>query len=186
MATIEERLTQLEAVEAIKRLKIRYAELNDEGFDPDGLVGLFTIDGVWDAGEFGRLVGRDAMREYWVETGRITSFAHHYITNHVVDVDPSGVTATGRCYLLGMSTREGQAYWMARALRRAVPQGRGPVVLPGDAPAPLVHDPVRDQLGRGPGLTPPPSRLLGTLERAYRAFPCQERRRVRGRGGGAG
>ena len=113
MATIEERLAQVEAVDAIKRLKIRYAELNDEGFDPDGLVALFTVDGVWDAGEFGRLVGRDAMRAYWVETGRITSFAQHYITNHVVDVDPSGTTATGRCYLLGMSTREGQAYWMA-------------------------------------------------------------------------
>jgi hypothetical protein len=113
MVTIEERVARMEAVEAIRRLKIRYAELNDEGFDPDGLVALFTPDGVWDAGEFGRFVGRDAMRDYWVETGRVTSFAHHYITNHIVDVEPSLMTATGRCYLLGMSTREGQAYWMA-------------------------------------------------------------------------
>ena len=60
-----------------------------------------------------RFAGRDAMRAYWVQTGNVTSFAHHYITNHVVDVDPGGTTATGRCYLLGMSTREGQAYWMA-------------------------------------------------------------------------
>jgi hypothetical protein len=113
MASVEERLAQLEAVEAIRRLKVRYAELNDEGFDPDALVALFTPEGVWDAGEFGRFVGRAAMRDYWVETGRITSFARHYITNHVVDVDPSGTTATGRCYLLGMSTREGRAYWMS-------------------------------------------------------------------------
>lgn len=113
MVTIEERLARMEAVEAIRRLKIRYAELNDEGFDPDGLVALFTPDGVWDAGEFGRFVGRNAMRDYWVQTGRVTSFSHHYITNHVVDVEPSVTTATGRCYLLGMSTREGQAYWMA-------------------------------------------------------------------------
>ena len=113
MATVEQRLAQMEAMEAIRRLKIRYAELNDEGFDPDALVALFTPDGVWDAGEFGRFVGREAMRDYWVETGRVTSFAHHYITNHIVDVEPALTTATGRCYLLGMSTREGQAYWMA-------------------------------------------------------------------------
>lgn len=113
MGTVEQRLATMEAVEAIRRLKIRYAELNDDGFDPDALVALFTADGVWDAGEFGRFAGRDAMRAYWVQTGNVTSFAHHYITNHVVDVDPGGTTATGRCYLLGMSTREGQAYWMA-------------------------------------------------------------------------
>jgi hypothetical protein len=113
MATMEERLATMEATEAIRRLKIRYAEVNDQGFDPDELVALFTPDGVWDAGEFGRFVGRDEMRDYWVETGRVTSFARHYITNHIVDVEPSGVTATGRCYLIGMSTRQGQAYWMA-------------------------------------------------------------------------
>ena len=93
MATVEQRLAQMEAVEAIRRLKIRYAELNDDGFDPDALVALFTPDGAWDAGEFGRFVGHDAMRDYWVETGRVTSFANHYITNHIVDVEPSLVTA---------------------------------------------------------------------------------------------
>ena len=113
MPSIEERLQTLEDIEAIKRLKVRYAELCDAGFDADGLVSLFTPDGVWDAGEFGRFRGPDEMRAYWRETARVTDFALHYMANHVVDVDPAGSEATGRCYLLGTATRDGQAYWMA-------------------------------------------------------------------------
>jgi hypothetical protein len=119
MATLEERVQRIEDIEAIKRLKITYAELCDIGFPPDELVALWTPDGVWDAGEFGRFVGHDAMRAYWSETARVTSFAHHYMVNHVVDLDPSGVEATGRCYLLGMATREEQAYWMAVRYRES-------------------------------------------------------------------
>jgi hypothetical protein len=113
LPTIEERLQRLEDVEEIRRLKVRYAELCDEGFDPDALVALFTPDGVWDAGEFGRFVGADEMRAYWMETARVTSFALHYMSNHVVHVQPGEGEASGRCYLLGTATREGQAYWMA-------------------------------------------------------------------------
>ena len=113
MTSLEERVQRLEDIEAIKRLKIRYAELCDEGFPADELVALWTSDGVWDAGEFGAFAGRDAMRAYWIETASVTSFAHHYMVNHVVDLSPAGDEASGRCYLLGTATREGQAYWMA-------------------------------------------------------------------------
>ena len=119
MVTLEERVQRLEDVEAIKRLKITYAELCDDGFPPDELVALWTPDGVWDAGEFGRFVGHEAMRAYWAETARVTSFAHHYMVNHVVDLASSGEEATGRCYLLGTATREGQAYWMAVRYRES-------------------------------------------------------------------
>ena len=57
MPTIEERLQRLEDIEAIQRLQIRYAELCDDGFDPDAIVDLFTPDGVWDCGDYGRFVG---------------------------------------------------------------------------------------------------------------------------------
>jgi hypothetical protein len=113
MSTIEERLQTLEDIEAIRRLKIRYAELCDEGFDPDALVSLFTVDGVWDAGEFGRFTGPGEMRAYWIETARVTQFALHYMANHVVDVAAGATEARGRCYLLGTATREEHAYWMA-------------------------------------------------------------------------
>jgi len=113
MTTLEERVQHLEDVEAIKRLKVRYAELCDEGFDPDAIVSLFTADGVWDAGAFGCFRGAAEMAAYWAETARVTQFALHYMVNHVVDLEPGATEATGRCYLLGTATREGQAYWMA-------------------------------------------------------------------------
>jgi hypothetical protein len=113
MLSMEQRLQTLEDIEEIRRLKIRYAELCDEGFDPDALVSLFTDDGVWDAGEFGRFRGHGEMRAYWRETAAVTQFALHYMANHAVDVAAGGMEARGRCYLLGTATREGQAYWMA-------------------------------------------------------------------------
>jgi hypothetical protein len=112
MPTIEERLQRLEDVEAIQRLQIRYAELCDDGFDPDAIVGLFTPDGVWDCGDYGRFVGEE-MRAYWADTARVTELSLHYMANHVVDVEPSGTEATGRCYMFGAVTRNGEAQWMA-------------------------------------------------------------------------
>lgn len=111
--TGDERLQRLEDIEEIRRLQVRYAELCDDGFAPEPLVDLFTEDGVWDCGDFGTFTGHQQMAEYWRETGAVTQFAHHYMTNHVVDIDPGGVEASGRCYMLGTATREGVAYWMA-------------------------------------------------------------------------
>jgi SnoaL-like domain len=112
MPTVDERLQRLEDIEDIRRLKVRYAEACDGGFDPDEIIALFTDDGVWDAGEFGRFVGEE-MRSYWQETARMTELAMHYMINHVVDLDANGVDATGRCYLLATASRDGVAYWMA-------------------------------------------------------------------------
>jgi hypothetical protein len=112
MPSIEERLQRFEDVEEIRRLKVRYAEVCDTGFDADAIISLFTPDGVWDAGEFGRFMG-EGMRPYWRETAGVTRAAMHYIVNHVVDVDSNGTDATGSCYLLATADREGTAYWMA-------------------------------------------------------------------------
>jgi hypothetical protein len=57
--------------------------------------------------------GREEMAAYWRETALVTQFSHHYMTNHVVDVEPGGAEASGRCYMLGTVTREGVACWMA-------------------------------------------------------------------------
>jgi SnoaL-like domain len=112
VASLEERLQRVEDVEEIRRLKVRYAEACDTGFDANSIIALFTPDGVWDAGEFGRFVGEE-MRPYWEETARISGTALHYMVNHVVDVADNGTDATGRCYLLATVDREGTAYWMA-------------------------------------------------------------------------
>jgi hypothetical protein len=112
VATIEERLQRAEDIEEIRRLKVRYAEACDTGFDPDTIIALFTPDGVWDAGDFGRFVGEE-MRPYWEETARISGTAMHYMVNHIVDVDDNGTEASGRCYLFAAVDRDGTAYWMA-------------------------------------------------------------------------
>ncbi len=112
MATVEERLQRFEDIEEIRRLKVRYAEVCDCGFNADEIIELFTPDGVWDAGEFGRFTGEE-MRPYWQETARMTRAAMHYIVNHVVDVEPNATEAEGRCYLLATADRAGTAYWMA-------------------------------------------------------------------------
>lgn len=111
MSTIEQRLQLLEDVEAIRRLKITYAQRCDDDYDPEGLAALFTEDGVWDGGPHGVARGRDEIRALWEATRANASFAVHYITNHVVDIDPSGDSATGTCSLWEPITLGGRAMW---------------------------------------------------------------------------
>ena len=47
---LAQRLQVLEDIEAIKRLKARYCAFCDDGYNPDGIAGLFVEDGVWDGG----------------------------------------------------------------------------------------------------------------------------------------
>jgi len=132
---------KIEAVEAIKRLKIRYAELNDEGFDPDGArprCSRSTACG--NAGEFATAS--------WGATRCVTTgsrlagsrpFAHHYITNHVrgrrsVGHDRDRTLLPAR----PVDARGARRYWMAVRLRRALPQGRRGVAVRGDETAPRV------------------------------------------------
>ena len=44
--TIESRLERLEDIEEIKQLKAKYCRFCDEGYDPDGIAGLFTEFGM--------------------------------------------------------------------------------------------------------------------------------------------
>jgi hypothetical protein len=69
---VEARLARLEAIEAIRELKARYADVCDTGYDPVRMRPVFTEDAVWDGGpRFGRY-----------------------------DVADDGRTATGSWYLL--------------------------------------------------------------------------------------
>ncbi len=96
--TLEQRLQLLEDLESIRRLKARYCERCDDGYEPDGLAELFTADGVWDGGRtFGRREGRDAIRRYFEGSAGRMTVARHHVTNSVIDVD--GDTAAGRWML---------------------------------------------------------------------------------------
>lgn len=56
------RVADLEDLEALRALKVRYARFCDDNYDPEGIASLFTPDGVWDGGPlFGRVEGHDAI-----------------------------------------------------------------------------------------------------------------------------
>jgi hypothetical protein len=63
---LEQRLRRLEDIEEIKKLKARYCEACDRGWDGrashdlEKIVALFTEDAVWDGGVYGRREGRSA------------------------------------------------------------------------------------------------------------------------------
>ena len=96
--TLEERVRQIEDVQAIATLKAAYCDAADGGWDrpshdADAVAALFVEDGVWDGGRFGRADGRDAIRSLFA-TFRRFPFAFHCVSNPVIIVD--GNVGTGR------------------------------------------------------------------------------------------
>jgi ketosteroid isomerase-like protein len=108
VAELERRVRVLEDVESIKRLKHRYADACDRGYDADALADLFAEDAVWDGGLFGRYEGREAIRAFFRGVSSDIVFAIHYMMNPIIDVD--GDRATGTWYLFQTCTfAEGNA-----------------------------------------------------------------------------
>jgi hypothetical protein len=110
---IEERLQNLEDIVEITRLKARYCDAVDCGWDrplndANGVASLFTPDGVWEAGKYGRAEGREAIRELFKTS--LYPFAFHRISNPSVKVD--GDTATGKWHILVAHIIEGQSVWV--------------------------------------------------------------------------
>jgi ketosteroid isomerase-like protein len=96
------RIQVLEDVEAIKRLKFRYADACDRGYDADTLASLFAEDAIWDGGSFGRYVGREAIRQFFQDVSADIPFAVHYMMNPIIDV--AGDEARGAWYLFQTCT----------------------------------------------------------------------------------
>ena len=110
--SLETRVARLEAVEAIRNLKMRYARFCDAGFPPDALPGLFTDDCSWDGGAvFGRHVGLDALREFFAGARDSVAWALHYIVSGAVELDDGLTTATSTWYLWQPMTLDGAAVW---------------------------------------------------------------------------
>ena len=97
---LEARVQLLEAIEAIRRLKIAYARVADDGYPGDRMAVFFTEDAVWDGGEaFGVHHGRAAIKELFDGVSSQISFALHYMIGHTIDVNLAAGTATGHWYL---------------------------------------------------------------------------------------
>ena len=101
--TLEQRVARLEAIEAIRHLKARYCAYCDDHYDPDGIAGLFTEDGIWDGELFGRYVGRQAIRGFFQRASGEITFAAHLVMNPIIDVAGSG-QASGKWRLIMPAT----------------------------------------------------------------------------------
>ncbi len=115
--TMAQRLRRLEDIDAIQKLKARYCNYCDGGWDRpthdyDGVASLFVEDGLWDARPLAPLAqGREAIRDLF-KGFQAAPFAVHYVTNPIIEVD--GDTATGQWHLLLAITQgdDQQAFWV--------------------------------------------------------------------------
>lgn len=105
---LEQRISRLEDVEAIKNLKAQYALYCDNGYDADGLVSLFVDDAAWESNAFGTYHGKQEIHGFLTTLAdESIKWALHYMISPVVDVAEDGNSARGRWYLLELGTLVG-------------------------------------------------------------------------------
>ncbi len=111
--TLEERLTRMEDLEAIKQLKARYCEICDNDHNQDEIVTIFTEDGTWEGKGIGVAKGHGEIRTLFEGFARAISFSQHMVVNPIIEID--GDVAHGRWYFFGMFTmrKNNQALWQA-------------------------------------------------------------------------
>ena len=110
---LERRITVLEDIEAIRRLKARYCAVCDDNHNPDMITTLFAEEGIWEGADIGAHQGHAAIRKLFESFRDRISFSHHNVMNPIIEVD--GDRAKGSWYFLGPFTfRKGnRAYWLA-------------------------------------------------------------------------
>ncbi|MEX2481773.1 MAG: nuclear transport factor 2 family protein [Gammaproteobacteria bacterium] len=109
---LEQRVTRLEDIEAIKQLKARYCEICDDMHNPDRIAALFAPDGIWESPDFGKAEGHAAIEELFRGFRKMFSFSQHNIMNPIIDVN--GQRATAIWYIMGPWTQAdgGKDIWM--------------------------------------------------------------------------
>ena len=163
--SLEARIGRLEAVEEIRVLKARYADVCDTGYDPERMAPFFTDDAVWDGGErFGRYEGLDAIRGFFAGVSSQITWALHYM---VAPVDRGGRRPRdGNRELVPLAAlhRRRRARppgrLADRALRRPLPPGGGRLEVLRGRPGHPDGEPVRGRVG-APAVLAPRRRWLG-------------------------
>jgi len=84
---LEQRITRLEDIEAIKQLKALYCEICDDNHNPDRITKIFAHDGIWEGGDFGKAQGHDAIRQLFERFQKLISFSQHNVFNPRIEVD---------------------------------------------------------------------------------------------------
>src|SRR5258708_36119909 len=104
ISDLEKRITVLEDVEAIKKLKARYCAICDEDHNPTKITALFAPDGIWEGAGVGKHQGHDAIRKLFQDFQHRISFSQHNVMNPDIEVD--GSHAKGTCISSGRSRCE--------------------------------------------------------------------------------
>ena len=60
---LEQRIAQLEDIEAIKKLKALYCDICDDDHNQDRIVTIFAEDGIWESKDFGQAKGHAELRK---------------------------------------------------------------------------------------------------------------------------
>jgi uncharacterized protein (TIGR02246 family) len=96
MAATDTRVADLEEIRALTH---RYGLALDT-FDLDGIVGVFTPDGVFDCTAFGLEVcdGEESIRSFFAHNQGVMANQIHMFSNHIIDFD-SADDAHGTNYL---------------------------------------------------------------------------------------
>lgn len=114
MSSLEERVRKLEDIEAIRLLKVRYAQACDDNYNADRIAEMYMEDGVFEAGEtVGVWSGRETIRQQFANVSQSWTFALHYMLGHAIEIDSSGDEATGTWYLWQPGTIDGRPVWVA-------------------------------------------------------------------------
>lgn len=113
LAALEQRITRLEDIEAIKQLKARYCHICDDTHNPDTIASVFAEDGIWESKDFGQAQGHKDIRKLFAGFRKMFTFSQHNITNPVIEVN--GDRATGIWYIMGpwTLTENNKEIWMA-------------------------------------------------------------------------
>jgi hypothetical protein len=111
---VQARLDRLEAERQIAHVMYRYVHACDEIKDAETIASFFTEDAVWEGRgrfeEFGATVGREAIREMFVENPTILPFTAHFLANPVIGLSQEGRDGWGQWHTLEAATlRDGAA-----------------------------------------------------------------------------
>src|SRR5262249_9444847 len=88
---IQQRLTRLESIEAIKQLQVEYAAACDAGLDAERIARLFAEDGVWEGGSPpSQFVGRAAVRQHFVDAKSFVRWTFHLMIGPQIQIHEGG------------------------------------------------------------------------------------------------
>jgi hypothetical protein len=115
---IEQRITRLEDIEAVRGIITQFARGADAGCDPGILRPIFTDDAVFRIAHFGTLEGGDIIaREMHANAAKGFNWTIHYLTTPTVEIGEDLESARCFFYLWEVAThpsRDGspKAYWI--------------------------------------------------------------------------